>query len=489
MTSFFSVLRSARSFFAGTAFSRVSGLLRDMAMAVSFGSSPEIAAFTVAYRLSNLFRRILGEGNLQAGFVPQFVAQKEKGAFFYRDVAVSMAILLLAVIGVLEAILWGCLSFVGPDWREIVQLTMWMVPGLFFICLYGLNSALLQCHKKYFLPAVAPVVFNLIWIGAVLLVPEVKFLALAVTAAFAGQWLLTVWEGARLLSWRQWCNVQIFSADFKALLRPLFLGIVGVSAVQLNSALDAIFARLADPEGPAFLWYAIRIEQLPLALFGLSLSGALLPPLAKAAGGAERLALLRSALRVSGMAMLFCTLAILSLGRSGVDLLYGHGTFTDRAVQSTSACLWGYGLGLVPSVFILLLAAKHYADKNYRTPMIASLVSVGINMGLNALFIFGLGWGAVSVAIATSLSALVNMALLARGVFTWDLGLFFLKVALACLIPALGALWLDPGSSGGDLVQQCVTFFSLSFFYIGGSFLIAWRFKLYQNGIALIEES
>lgn len=81
------IVKSAKSFFVGTALSRVSGLLRDIAMAISFGSSPAIAAFFVAYRLANLFRRLFGEGNLSAAFVPHFSELKEKGGFFYRDVA------------------------------------------------------------------------------------------------------------------------------------------------------------------------------------------------------------------------------------------------------------------------------------------------------------------------------------------------------------------------------------------------------------------
>ena len=90
-----SILKSARSFLAGTAFSRISGLLRDIAMASTFGSSAEIAAFMVSYRLANLFRRLLGEGNLQAGFIPHFVQMGEEGPLFFRDTVYSMAILLI----------------------------------------------------------------------------------------------------------------------------------------------------------------------------------------------------------------------------------------------------------------------------------------------------------------------------------------------------------------------------------------------------------
>lgn len=210
------VLRSARSFFAGTAISRISGFLREIAVAATFGSAPEIAAFMVAYRLANLFRRLLGEGNLQAGFAPQFTALKDNGGSFFRDVAYSMALLLLFIIALLEALLWMVLQFIGPDWVEIVELTMWMVPGLFFICLFGLNSALLQCQKKYFLPAVAPVLFNFIWIGAVLFFPGVRSLAIAVTIAFAAQWFMTSFGGGASSSLQRVATASIFFAPLQS---------------------------------------------------------------------------------------------------------------------------------------------------------------------------------------------------------------------------------------------------------------------------------
>jgi len=170
-----SILRSAKYFFAGTALSRLSGLFRDMAMAFCFGGAPEIAAFMVAYRLANLLRRLFGEGNLQSGFVPHFEtlrAASPQAAFsFYRDSAYSLFALLSLCVLAIEGILWLLLGVLPAGWREIAELTMWMAPGLLFICLSALNSALLQCQKKYFISAITPVLFNSVWIAAVLMGP------------------------------------------------------------------------------------------------------------------------------------------------------------------------------------------------------------------------------------------------------------------------------------------------------------------------------
>src|SRR3989344_3473976 len=335
-----SILRSAKHFFAGTILSRISGMGRDMAIAFCFGSSAEIAAFMVAYRLANLFRRLLGEGNLQAGFVPHFESLRlespERAAHFYRDTFFSMSLGLVGAVLFLETLLAGARFFVPPDWQEIISLSMWMAPGLFFVSLYALNASLLQCQKKYFLPALAPVFFNLVWIVFAFWVKDLPqkeamfWLSIATTGAFGAQFLATVFV-KKGLGLKEWLKPQFFSSEWRALLKPLLLGILGISAVQLNSALDAVFARIADPEGPAFLWYAIRIEQLPLALFGIALSGALLPPLARAvkAGDMARYKeMLERGLKQAAVFMLICTFGIFSLGEVGINFLYGRGDFS-----------------------------------------------------------------------------------------------------------------------------------------------------------------
>jgi len=508
MDSAHSILRSARHFFAGTFLSRISGMARDIAMAFCFGSAPEIAAFMVAYRLANLFRRLFGEGNLQAGFVPHFESVRsenlQSACLFYRDTVFSMGVVLLGLVGLIEMILFAACHWVGDDWRGIIELSMWMVPGLFFICLYALNSSLLLCQKKNFLPAVAPVFFNFVWIGAVFLVWELpreeaaKWLSLSVTGAFAAQWIATAFAERRLMrehvGLKEWFRPHLFSNECKALLKPLSLGIVGIGAVQFNSALDAIFARLADPSGPSFLWFAIRVQQLPLALFGIALSGALLPPLARAMRQENRLLyrqLLQSSLRHSAALMLFCTFGIISLGGVGINLLYGHGDFSPMDVNETLLCLWGYGIGLVPSVFVLLLAGGFYAQKNYRIPTIASLSSVGANVVLNAFFVFGFGWGAVSIAIATSASAFLNAAILGIGlkkqigeIFGIGFWRFFLKMSLACALPAaaasqIGHFWMG-GSFPRSFSLQILQCACLTAVYMAGVAFIAWRFQFLE---------
>ncbi|MBS0625071.1 MAG: murein biosynthesis integral membrane protein MurJ [Verrucomicrobia bacterium] len=460
--------------------SRVSGLLRDIAMAFCFGSSPEIAGLLVAYRLANLFRRLLGEGNLQAGFVPQFETMRGlsfgAAAQFYREAALSMAALSGAVALGFELVLWGLLEFLSPDWREIALLTMRMVPSLLFLTLSGLNTALLQSQKKYFWPAAAPVAFNFVWIAAAFLSDGARALSIWIAGACAVQWAMTAIQVRRELGPGEGKR-RLFSPEWKKMIRPMTLGLIGIGAVQINSALDAIFARIADLSGPAYLWYAIRVQQLPLALFGIALSGALLPPLSRAMqqGDMGRFReLLTSGLRNSAALMIPCTFGLFALGGAGLNLLYGHGDFSRSALYETLACLWAYGAGLVPAVFVLLMAQGFYAQKSYWIPARASLIAVGVNTALNGLFVFGFGWGAISVALATSVSAAVNGWVLAKhlgSVFDRGFVLYCFKLVLASLLPAvlvLAAQELGFGGLAFPGLGQVIQFLTLSSIYMGG---------------------
>ena len=414
---FSSIIRSALRFLSGTSLSRVSGFTRDITMAACFGATPSVAAFLVAFRLAHLLRRVFGEGAMQTAFVP--IYEKFRGESpvradkFFLDLKGS---LFFALVGlVLFAMLGIHLLFDG----EIASLSVLLLPSLPFICLFGLNASLLQCHNHYFVPGVAPVAFNLIWIAGTLYLKDVpeaqamRSLAYFVIIACIAQWAMTLPQ--IIPTWKARVKIVLFSQDVRSLLAPLSLAIVGVAASQINNALDAFFARYASLEGPAYLWYAIRLQQLPVALIGVALSGALLPPLSRAihAGKLELFgSLIKKALVVVSVLMLLVTLVLVFGADPLIRIVYGHGGFSAEAVKETALCLAGYALGLIPLAWVLILSPACNAQGRYREPAIASTVSMVANIALNGIFIFGFGWGAVSIAVATSLSSFLNAALL-----------------------------------------------------------------------------
>lgn len=422
------ILRSAARFFSGTMLSRITGMMRDIAMAYAFGTQSSVAALLVAFRFAHLLRRLFGEGALQTAFIPHFEELRKdsplRAGAFFRDLGISLSLFLTILIVMIAIVLGSVYAFAGLSTgnAEIVWLTLLMIPSLLFICLFGINASLLQCEKSYFAPSAAPVAFNFIWIMGVFCVSSLSidaamsWLAGFVVIACLAQWAVTLPRTCSILKsygiGSLWKQTRYYSSDVFSLTKPLALGIVGIAASQINNALDAVFARWASDEGPAVLWYAIRLQQLPLALFGIAISGALLPPLARAvkSGDLPKFRLfLDFAMKRSLALMLPITAGLLITGDSCINLIYGRGDFTSASTIETTWALWGYTIGLIPMALILVLAPAFYAQGNYRTTTIASVAAMVMNIGLNAAMIAGLGLGAGSVALATSLSAWFNL--------------------------------------------------------------------------------
>lgn len=426
-----SVFRSAIQFFSGTLFSRISGMFRDIAMAFYFGANPSIASFMLAYRFAYLMRRLFGESILHQGFIPHFESIRkqdpQKSALFFRDIFWTICHILFAIVLVLE-ISFGVLckkEFFASDISEIIQISLWILPGIFFICLFGLCSALLQCQGYFLLSSISPVIFNIVWIFGIFIfkntvVEKAVFgLALVLSFAFFIQWITTVpisWKYLReYLSFRQCFMPNFFSKYFKELFKPIFLGILGVASVQINSAIDGIFARFSSLEGPAYLWYAIRIQQLPLSLFAIALSSALLPSLSRAfqQKDQQQFCTLLCFAKQRTYSLIFpCMIGIFILGIASVNLLFGRGEFSSEATLYTTKCLWGYGIGLLPFSYVQILATIFYAKKNYRVPAMGFIFATFVNIFLNSIFIFYFHFGVASVALSTSIAAISNVVFL-----------------------------------------------------------------------------
>ena len=404
-----SIAQSALKFLSGTLISRLSGFFRDLSMAYAFGTGAQVAALLVAFRFAHLFRRLLGEGALQTAFIPLFEDLKGKSEAqaeqFFFDLKGTLACILLGLIFLASLPLFAAHLYFE---NEVWLLTLLCLPSLFFICLYGINTAKLQCERSFFWPSLSPVIFNLFWILGVFVAKHYPIIiAMRIVACFIvlgclGQWAMTA------SVYRKFRLPKPFSASTRKILAPLALGVVGVGASQINSALDSVFALIADSKGPAYLWYAMRIYQLPLALFGLGLSASLLPALSRSERKKDPLTfkqLLRFGLILSSASMLLCTFILFFFSEEIVWLLFGRGDFTQSSILGTTACLQLYVVGLLPTALCSLFACAFYAKKQFHIPARCTFYGVLLNSALNALFVFGFSWNASSIALATSLSA------------------------------------------------------------------------------------
>lgn len=456
------IFKSAAKFFSGTLLSRISGLLRDICLAFAFGTQGTLATFLIAFRFSHLARRLFGEGSLQSAFIPHFEEERLKGQknalLFFKDTAYLLSLALVAFISIATIGLSLSFSYFKPENQELLFYTLIMLPSLFFICLYGLNTALLECEKSYFTPSIAPVAFNLTWILASLIIgklflPNAMFwLSIAVIVGSFAQWAITV---PKVLSLLKRENIPLsfsLSSNIRPLIKPFLLANLGVAASQINNALDPLFARFASSEGPAWLWYAIRVQQLPLSLFAIALSGALLPPLSRAIRAQNRQVfgnfLHFSCTQILTLMVPF-TAALFCLGPSIINLLFGRGEFQNESITWTTHCLWGYAAGLSPMALTLLIAPAFYSLSNYSTPSKASIFSMILNVFLNTLFIFVFKFNAQSVAWSTSLASLFNAGMLlfalSREGFSLPLLKPLAKITFCSGLAALSTLLFDNG--------------------------------------------
>ena len=419
--------------FSGIFLSRISGLGRDLAMAYAFGASSTVAAFMIAFRFSNLLRRFFGEGPLQTAFIPHFeelrLKDPEKAYALFKQVSFFLFVILLGVTLVLEAA-FGITTFSGvmsKNNQEILFLTAWLLPCLIFICLYGLNVSLLQCHNAFFVPGVAPALSNIVWIIGALylknLIPEdaMKALVKWVFLGFVLQWLATMPLTLKYTKRSGTKNLkrQLYrpGKEVKKLAKFFSLGALGVGAMQINACVDPLFARISDLTGPVYLWYAIRFYQLALAIFGIGVTSTLIPVLSRAIkeGKKEKAQEIFSfGCRRILTLMIPCTFAIFACGTGAIDTVFGRGSFSQDAVLKTSLCLFAYGAGLLPAVAVLYQSAVLYAEGNFRTSTLYAIIAVGVNIALNIFFTFTLSLGPVSTALATSLSTWCNFFILRR---------------------------------------------------------------------------
>lgn len=418
------IIQLAKRFFYGTFLSRLTGGVRDISLAYFFGSSSSIAAFMLAYRFAFLLRRLFAESSMQPTIIPHLQSMDQKSsAYFFRDITWSMVtFLFLVCLGGQLALTYSEGSF-DAEVAGYVKILLW---GLVFVCLYGLESSFLLCQKKYFLPAFAPAIFNVLWIVFIALsfyFQNMGFLTWGVVGSFFIQWLFVLVPNIsyyrKHLEWKEWFIPNLFSAEIRSLIKPILLVILGIGAVQINSAIDGIFAYLVSSSGPAYLWYAMRLQQLPLALFGVSVASAVLPSLSKSSkeGNAMKfVATLQGALRSTSLLMIPATLALLVLGGVLVNLVYGRGAFGQEARVETMLCLIGYAFAIYPSALSMLFSASYYAKKEYRRPTFIACACVLLNLLFNSIFIYVLNFGVYSVALATSLSSWFQCWALSRGI-------------------------------------------------------------------------
>ena len=424
------MMRGAFTVGIWTMASRIFGFARDILIAAILGTGPVADAFFVALRLPNLFRRLFGEGAFNAAFVPSIstILHQEgmDAATGFAEEATAVMIFWLGGVTVIGEIFMPWLLYVlAPGFAGnhgkfalAVVLTRIMFPYLFFVCLTALFSGVLNAMGRFAAAAAAPVLFNVFSIAFMLLLtpytPNPGFaLAWGVTVSGVAQ-LLLVLIAIRRAGMRLTLPRLRLTPRMRALFRRMAPGLVGAGVTQLNVSIDIIIGTLLPAGSVSILYYADRVNQLPLGVIGTAAGTALLPAVTRYIALGEEGAAMSTLNRAMESVLMLTLPAAIGLSvaaRPVMDVLFVRGAFTLHTATLAGHSLAAFAIGLPVFALVKILTPGFFARGDTMTPLKIGIAAVALNLGLNLIFMHPLK--AVGPALATSLSSAFNAAFLA----------------------------------------------------------------------------
>ncbi|HYB09381.1 MAG TPA: murein biosynthesis integral membrane protein MurJ [Alphaproteobacteria bacterium] len=423
------LLKSSITVGGFTMASRVLGFVRDMMIAAVLGAGPVADAFVVAFRFPNLFRNLVAEGAFSAAFVPLYSRTIEgrgekAGVEFAGEVlAVMLAALSLFTLAAMAAMPWLMAiiapGFVGePEKYDLaVQFTRITFPYLLCMALVALLGGMLNAHFRFSAAAASPILLNITLIAALLLpigsdTAQGFAQAWAVAVAGIGQFLWLSWSARRHGVLPRLPRPRL-TPEVRKLLRLMLPGAFGAGVVQINIVVATMIASLLPTGTVASLYYANQLYQLPIGVIGTAIGTVLLPELSRKLRSGDSAGAAESQNRALEFALLFtlpAACALIAIRAPLTTVLFQHGAFGADAARVTAAALAAFALGLPAYVIVKSLAPAFFAREDTATPVRAAIVAVITNIVLSLLLIGPLG--ASGIALATSLAAWTNVAVL-----------------------------------------------------------------------------
>jgi putative peptidoglycan lipid II flippase len=415
-----------------TLLSRVAGFSRDILTAAVLGAGPVADAFLIALKLPNFFRRLFAEGAFTVSFVPIFSAELQgrgRGAaerFAEETLAVLLAVLVPFVAVAVAAMPW-LMHGLAPGFANepekfarAVDLARITFPYLLMISLVALLGSVLNSLDRFGPFAAAPIAFNLTLIAGLLaarfdLLPAGRAAAGAVAAAGVVQFLWMI-LACRAVGIRLHLPRPRLTPRVKRLFVLMAPGTVGTGVMQINLFLNMVLASLLPTGAVSFLYYADRLNQLPLGVIGIAVGTALLPVLSRHVEAGDRDAVrhfLSRALEFSLLLGLPAAVALALAAHPIIHVLFQRGAFGPVETAATAAALAAYAIGIPAFVMVKVLSAAYFARQDTATPVKAAVIVTLTNAGLGLLLIQELGH--VGLALATGMTAWLYVLLLARG--------------------------------------------------------------------------
>ena len=436
------LLRSVATVGSYTLLSRIFGFVRDILTAAILGAGPVADAFFVAQRLPNLFRSLFAEGAFSAAFVPLFAGTmaehgKEAARIFAED---ALAVLLAALFGFVllgEIFMPAVMEVIAPGFSEdpgkfalAVELARITFPYLLFIALVALQGGVLNSVDRFAAAAATPVLLNLFLIAALLMMDRFgwhdgRALAWAVTGAGLAQFLWLMFSCARAgLALR--LPLPRLTPGVKRTLAIMAPGTVGAGVTQLNLLISTALASLLPGGSVSYLYYADRLNQLPLGVVGIAVGTAILPPLSRQirlGHVTDAVATQNRGLELALLLTLPAAVALALLATPILSVLFQRGAFGAADTAATAAALSAYAAGLPAFVLIRVLAPAFFARHDTATPVKIAIGTMAANLGLTLVLMQFLAH--VGIALATTIAGWINaltllLLLIRRGHFRFD---------------------------------------------------------------------
>jgi len=436
------LLRSIATVGSMTMVSRVFGFIRDILIAAVLGAGTTADVFFVAFKFPNLFRRLFAEGAFNMAFVPIFAGilegEGEQKARQFADQALAVLLWALVVLVILFelAMPWAMAVFAPgflatPEkFALAVELTRITFPYILFISLVSLMAGVLNSFGKFAAAAATPILLNICLIGAVLIfAPQAQTpghaLAWGVFVAGIVQfcWLVV---HCRRVGFRPRLRLPVFSENVRLLVRRALPVALGAGIYQINLLIDTIIASFLPAGSISYLFFADRVNQLPLGVVGVAVGTALLPLLSRQIRAGDEVAAAHSqnrAVEFSWLLTLPAACALFVIAEPLIQVLFTRGEFGGAQSQATAAALAIYALGLPAYVLVKALAPGFFARGDTASPVKIAVCAMVVNLVLN-LILMG-PFLHVGIAMATAASSWLNAALMAyvlhrRGHFRAD---------------------------------------------------------------------
>lgn len=442
-----------------TFLSRILGLVRDYCVARYFGANSLTDAFLVAFKIPNFLRRLFGEGAFSQAFIPILANAKAShdeieiqniinhiGTKFLTVLIILTIIAVVIAPAVIFIFAWGFYFDTDPlKFNLASDMLRITFPYLLLISLTAFAGSILNTYDKFAVPAFTPVLLNISMIlSAVYLSKhlDTPIMALAwgvliggiVQLLFQIPFLIQIKKMPRLA-----CGDH---KAVKTLKKRLLPALFGVSVSQINLLIDTMIATVLVSGSVSWLYYSDRLLELPLALIGVALATVTLAKLSGYFANKEEDKFTRTvnyALRISLILGMPACAGLVLLAEPLIITLFQYEKFDAFAAHQSSLSLMAYGTGLMAFIVVKVLAPVFLSRGDTKTPVRVGIIAMVTNIFLN--FVFAYYYAHMGLAIATSLSAVINASLLyyylkQRDIFTFsqDFLKIFFKVLLATII-------------------------------------------------------